>query len=95
MRRLITIASLSATLLGIGGAAMASPRYETRPAVEHREVVRREVARPEIRYSNRYSRPAPVFERHEVRRGFDWVAGTWTWNGVQWIWIPGHYVRVW
>jgi hypothetical protein len=26
-------------------------------------------------------------------RGWVWVPGRWQWNGVQYIWSPGHYMR--
>ena len=45
-------------------------------------------------YRNYRVRPAVRFESHSYRRGFDWVAGQWTWSGYEWTWIPGHYIRI-
>ena len=101
MRRIITLASLSFTLLA-GGAAIAAPRNETRGQErrEERHEVRREerrdVRREEVRerYFDRAHRPAVRAERFEHREGFRWVGGQWSWNGYEWIWMPGHYVRL-
>ena len=73
-------------------------RRETRGEIrgERRET------RGEIRGERRYEpmqerrvRPERRFERHEERRGYRWISGDWTWNGYEWVWIPGHYVRGW
>jgi hypothetical protein len=99
MRRIITLASLSLTLL-VGGAAMASPRYETR-GQERREEVRREERHEQVRreearerYFDRDHRPVVRYERTEYRTGYRFVGGEWKWNGYEWIWMPGHYIRV-
>ena len=49
--------------------------------------------RPVIRerYSNYYQRPSLVVEQYGERPGFYWAAGSWQWNGDEWIWQPGHY----
>jgi hypothetical protein len=31
--------------------------------------------------------PPPPSPAHE------WVPGHWQWNGAQWVWRPGHYLR--
>jgi hypothetical protein len=58
-------------------------------------VVRRPiyVARPIIRerYFNYYRRPALIVENYNAMPGYYWVAGSWSWNGYEWIWQPGHY----
>ena len=77
MRRLITLATLSLSLLG-GGAAMAANRNDK---VDHDRVELRD------------HRPEPKFERHDQRRGFRWIGGEWVRAGRGWSWRPGHYVR--
>jgi hypothetical protein len=51
------------------------------------------VSRPIIRehYFNYYRRPALFVENFAPMAGYYWVPGTWTWNGYEWIWQPGHY----
>jgi hypothetical protein len=51
------------------------------------------VSRPIIRerYYNYYRRPALIVESYNTMPGYYWVAGTWTWDGAEWIWQPGHY----
>lgn len=75
---------------------------------EERREVRREERREE-RYEHRrwreserryhyrdyYSRPSWVYEESfEVRPGYEWRAGSWIWDGAEWLWTPGSYVRV-
>ncbi len=79
MRRIISAAALSLSLLG-GGVAMADNHFDRRG--EQRET-----------YRDRDERPAPRYERHDERRGFRWNAGEWRWSGREWRWAPGHYVR--
>ena len=81
MRRFITLATLSLSLLG-GGAAMAANRGE--------HVERGQTERVEIRDH----RPEPRFERHEERRGFRWIGGEWVRSGRGWSWRGGHYERI-
>ena len=38
--------------------------------------------------------PAPRFERHGQRRGYEWVAGQWTKLHHRWVWQPGHFERI-
>ncbi|HZJ66527.1 MAG TPA: hypothetical protein VFD36_23630 [Kofleriaceae bacterium] len=61
----------------------------------YRNVVRRPiyVSRPVIhhRYYNYYRRPAVIFENYAPMTGYYWVSGSWSWNGFEWIWAPGHY----
>jgi hypothetical protein len=82
MRRIITLATLSLSLLG-GGAAMAANRGE-----------RVERERVEARVETRDHRPEARFERHEERSGFRWVGGEWMRHGRGWSWRPGHYERL-
>jgi hypothetical protein len=108
MRRIITLSVLSLSLLG--GVAAASPgereisrdRHEL--ARDNRELARdraevsrdrRELRRDEAHYWNRNMRPSPRQERFEYRHGFNFVRGEWRWNGYEWVWAPGHYVRAW
>lgn len=67
------------------------PRYHSRARVVHRPIYIRH--RPVIRYHyyNYYQRPALVVERPAQLAGYYWVNGSWQWNGVEWIWMPGHY----
>jgi hypothetical protein len=64
-------------------------------APRYHGVVRRPifVARPVIhrRYFSYYQRPSLIVENYSAMPGYFWVPGTWTWNGYEWIWQPGHY----
>jgi hypothetical protein len=105
MRRILT---LSLMTLGLtGGVALADngrrveSRREPVTVRDHRapQRVEREPVRVERREQyrndrNDRARPEVRFERHEDRRGFQWVGGEWTWNSYEWIWVPGHYVRI-
>jgi hypothetical protein len=48
---------------------------------------------PRVHYYNRWQRPGLYVEHYDVRPGFIWVHGDWAWDGYEWIWTPGHYVR--
>lgn len=79
--------------LGLTGGVAAADNYR---GDVHRTEIRdhREIREGRVeRYRDYRNRPAVRFERHEVRRGFQWVGGEWRWNGGEWIWLPGHYVR--
>lgn len=41
--------------------------------------------------------PPPRYERVPPRPGphSAWVPGHWNWNGTQYVWVEGHYVRRW
>jgi hypothetical protein len=45
---------------------------------------------PRRYYDYRY-RPELIVENYGYRDGYIWVRGSWQWNGVEWIWYPGHY----
>jgi len=70
-------------------------RVIVRGEPRYRNVVRRPiyVSRPVIhhRYYNYYRRPAVIFENYNAIAGYYWVSGSWSWNGFEWIWTPGHY----
>ena len=104
MRRIFALSALSLSLLG--GVAAASPGDVAR---DRREIVRdqRELGRDraELRrdhrelirdehYRNVHFRPAARQERFEYRHGYNFIRGEWQWNGYEWCWVPGHYVRV-
>lgn len=38
--------------------------------------------------------PAPIVETvpPPPGAGYVWQPGYWSWNGVQWVWVPGTYV---
>lgn len=55
-----------------------------RTHVYHRPVIR-------YRYRNYYQRPAIIVENYDPVPGYVWVAGSWNWNGYEWMWINGHY----
>lgn len=61
----------------------------------YRRVVRKPiyVSRPVIhqRYYNYYRRPAVIVENYNPMAGYYWVPGSWSWNGYEWVWQPGHY----
>ncbi|MFN0252024.1 MAG: hypothetical protein ACKV2T_34425 [Kofleriaceae bacterium] len=49
--------------------------------------------RPVIRYRYRdyYRRPAIIVENYDPVPGYVWIAGQWSWNGYEWMWVNGHY----
>jgi len=49
--------------------------------------------RPVIQYHyrNYYQRPSIIIENYDPVPGYVWVAGTWNWNGYEWMWVNGHY----
>lgn len=53
----------------------------------------REYHRPvfNVRYRDYYRRPALVVENYDPVPGYIWTQGSWSWNGYEWIWMPGHY----
>lgn len=55
----------------------------------HSRVYNRPVIR--YRYRNYYQRPAIIVENYDPVPGYVWVAGTWNWNGYEWMWVNGHY----
>jgi hypothetical protein len=44
-----------------------------------------------VRYRDYYRRPALIVENYDPMPGYIWMAGAWSWNGYEWIWMPGHY----
>lgn len=44
-----------------------------------------------VRYRDYYRRPALVVENYAPVPGYIWMQGNWSWNGYEWIWMPGHY----
>ena len=91
MRRFITSAALAISLLGTAGFADARGFGNGRE-VGHGPVVRN--GRGDVHYRDRGFRPERRVEHFEYRAGFNWHAGDWTWNGYEWVWVPGYYVRV-
>lgn len=90
MRRIITAIPL---VLGLTGGIAAADPY-------HRGVERRDNRHERFERAERVEhfrdarfRPAARYERFETRAGFRWVTGDWSWNGYEWIWMSGHYVR--
>ena len=59
-------------------------RFARRPIYVQRPIIRH-------RYFNYYQRPSLLIENYAPMYGYYWVAGTWYWDGVEWIWQPGHY----
>ena len=100
MRKIIILTLMSLGLTG--GVALADGRHEARrpePAVrDHRGAFERGFERGRNErvehFNDRRVKPAIRFERHENRAGFRWVGGDWQWNGYEWIWMPGHYIRI-
>jgi hypothetical protein len=37
-------------------------------------------------------RPALIVETIEPVPGYAWAHGSWRWNGVEWLWVPGYWV---
>lgn len=44
-----------------------------------------------VRYRDYYRRPALVVENYDAVPGYIWIAGSWSWTGYEWSWLPGHY----
>ncbi len=59
---------------------------------EDRRDDRREVRRDRRERAMR-APPAMRVERHDNRRGYAWVDGSWNWNGYDWQWNGGRYER--
>ncbi len=88
-----------------GGVRVTAPRVVVLPrvvvqqprrvSVQPTRVVRRPiyVQRPVIRYryTNYYARPSVLVENYAPMTGYYWVAGSWGWNGYEWMWTAGHY----
>jgi hypothetical protein len=55
--------------------------------------VSRAYVRPVIstRYYNYRVRPSIIVENYDPVPGSVWVAGTWRWNGFEWVWGSGYY----
>jgi hypothetical protein len=100
MRRIITLATLSLSLLG--GVAMADPnrgerrddRREERRPVEHRRDERRDDRRDERRANEPRSYDRDRVYHRGDRDDVRWIAGHYQWTGYQWMWIPGHFERM-
>jgi hypothetical protein len=82
----------------VSGPRIVAPRVvvQSRPVyVQRPHVVRRPiyVQAPAIRvrYYNYYQRPAVIAENYNTMPGYYWVAGSWSWNGYEWMWTAGHY----
>ncbi|CAN5845578.1 hypothetical protein BH11MYX3_BH11MYX3_18630 [soil metagenome] len=52
--------------------------------VYHRPVIN-------VRYRDYSRRPALIVENYDAVPGYAWIAGTWSWNGYEWMWVNGHY----
>ena len=84
---------------GVSVRGYAGPRYEGRyegPRYEGRRYEGRSwiyARQPIIRehYYDRWHRPEVIVEDYGPMDGYVWVAGSWQWNGVEWLWYPGHY----
>jgi hypothetical protein len=93
MRRFITSAALAFSLFGMAG--MADARGFDRPVERgHGVVVRQGGVRDGAHFRDYGHRPERVVEHGGFRAGYSWHAGDWQWNGYEWIWTPGYYVRV-
>lgn len=92
MRRFITSAALAFTLFGMAG--LADARVIDRPVREigHGPVVLR--GGLDVHFRDYHRRPAPYAEHFAYRAGYDWRPGAWRWDGFEWIWAPGYYVRI-
>jgi hypothetical protein len=69
---------------GYSGGARVVVRHAPAQAVYRRDVVVQ-------RYNNYNVRPPIYAERYAPRPGYYWVPGSWQWNNVEWVWVPGHY----
>jgi hypothetical protein len=71
-------------------------RREERHEVRH-EVVRereRPIIREQVRYRDVHYRPEYRVEQFAPVHGYNWHRGDWIWNGYEWVWQPGWYVRI-
>lgn len=85
----------------VSGPRVVQPRVvQPRVVVQSRPVyVQRVVRRPiyvqaptiRYRYDDYYARPAVLVENYAPMTGYYWVAGSWSWNGYEWMWTAGHY----
>ena len=88
MRSILTKIFVAAALL-TGGVASADTFKQT-DARDHRTPAT-EVAQRD----NDFDRaPAPRIEHHRARRGYVWVAGSWSKHHHKWVWTPGHFERI-
>jgi hypothetical protein len=100
MRRFITSAALAISLLGTAGLADARGFGNGREVGHGPVVVKRgpsrggEVRGGEAHYRDYGRRPERRVEHFDYRAGFNWHAGDWSWNGYEWVWVPGTYVRI-
>jgi hypothetical protein len=92
MRRFIASAALAFSLFGLAG--LADAREIDRPGREigHGPVVVR--GGVDMHFRDFHRRPAPYAEHIVYRSGYNWHPGAWRWNGAEWIWGQGYYVRV-
>lgn len=81
-----------------GGVSVKPARVVVQPRrvhVHRTHVVRRPIfvqaPRVRVRYYNYYQQPTVLAESYAPRTGYYWVAGSWGWNGYEWIWTAGHY----
>ena len=65
-------------------AALAQVPFALSPAAAQEVGVEVGVAPPPLRAETVPPPPSPAHE---------WVPGHWQWNGAQWVWRRGHYVR--
>ena len=75
-----------------GGVVVRGPAYRTNVMVRRPIYMPRPYIRE--RYYNYYRPPGLIVESYPMRSGYVWVRGSWQWNGVEWIWYPGHYQPV-
>ncbi len=52
-------------------------------------VYKRPVVR--VHYRDRYVRPPVLVEQYDPVPGYVWVAGSWSWGGAEWVWVPGYW----
>ncbi len=47
-----------------------------------------------VHFTDYHVRPEYRYERWAPIAGYNWHRGDWVFNGVEWVWQPGWYVRV-
>jgi hypothetical protein len=47
-----------------------------------------------VRFTDYHVRPEYRYENWHPIAGYNWHRGDWVFNGVEWVWTPGWYVRV-
>jgi len=67
-----------------------APPVRVQPAMRVQPNVR-VVPGGRARYFDADRRPPLMIENYGRRPGYYWISGAWQWDGLEWVWYPGHY----